>query len=273
VELERNQNDFKKAGVAVMAVAYDSVAVLHTFAERRAIRFPLLSDPGSKLIRAMGILNTAIPKDDPYFGSPYPSTFVLNAKNVIVAKYFEDDPRMTRVFTNILTHRFGAVPESRRSSVEGRRLKVIATSSHSLVTAAQRVSLTLDIDLKPAIHVYAPGAVGYSPIEWTIKDSAATSAFRVRYPRTQQTLRLDTSPNPVPVYLGRFRLRGDITIADDATLRDVVDNHGNFSVEGLLRYQACDDRTCYPPQTVPTKWTFHYIGFDRQRETVGQTAP
>jgi hypothetical protein len=30
---------------------------------------------------------------------------------------------------------------------------------------------------------------------------------------------------------------------------------GAVTIEGTLRYQACDDRMCYVPKSVPLKWT------------------
>lgn len=83
----------------------------------------------------------------------------------------------------------------------------------------------------------------------------------VAYPRSE-TIRLEAIDETVPVYRGRFRLRSNITLANDAALRRLVDRQGNFRVEGVLRYQACDNRTCYAPQELPMKWTFHYVGFD-----------
>ena len=46
-----------------------------------------------KVIRDLSLLNETIPKNQPFFGVPYPGTFILDAKGVIVAKYFEDDYR------------------------------------------------------------------------------------------------------------------------------------------------------------------------------------
>jgi peroxiredoxin len=266
-DLEQNREDFAKLGLGIAAVSYESVAVLRNFARQRGIRFPLLSDPGAKVIREMGVLNDVVPKDDPYFGSPYPCMFVLDGNAVIVAKYFEGDPRLTRAFPNILAHQYGVIPASRQSEAESKQLKFVATTSHSLVTAGQRVSVTLNVELKPNMHVYAPGVPGYIPIEWKIKESGATSASDVRYPRSEQ-IHLEAIQETVPVYRGRFQLRGVITLAEDSELRHQIDNLGNFVVVAGLRYQACDDHTCYLPQNLPMKWSFHYVGFDERGSAV-----
>ena len=74
-------------------MSYDSVAVLKSFADRRHITFPLLSDPESKIIRAFGILNETVKPGTPQFGIPYPGTFIVDAKGTVVSKYFEEDFR------------------------------------------------------------------------------------------------------------------------------------------------------------------------------------
>jgi hypothetical protein len=247
----------------VAAVSYDSVAVLRNFAERRGIHFPLLSDPDSKVIRELGILNESIPKDNPFFGVPYPGTFVLNEQGVITAKYFEDDFRERYTSADILTRRFG-VGTGPRTEVQGKQLKLEAGSSNLVVAAGQRVSLTLDIEMKPNMHVYAPGVEGYIPIDWKMKESAAAAAHEVSYPASEK-LHLAAIDETVPVYQDHFRFTRDITIAQDDKLRPALDSSGKFTVEGTLRYQACDDRVCYIPQELPVKWTFQYAEFDRVR--------
>jgi hypothetical protein len=51
-------------------------------------------------------------------------------------------------------------------------------------------------------------------------------------------------------------------------VRPLVDSSGKFTVEGTLRYQACDDRICYIPQELVVKWVFQYAEFDRERVPV-----
>jgi cytochrome c biogenesis DsbD-like protein/AhpC/TSA family protein len=224
----------------VAAVSYDSIAILHNFAERRGIHFPLLSDPDSRVIRELGILNETLPKDTPFFGVPYPGSFVLNAQAVITAKYFEDDYRERDTSADVLMRQFGVTPEAAGNEVVGKQLKLEAHASNVVVAAGQHVSLTLDIEMKPNMHVYAPGVEGYIPIDWKMKSSDAVDTHEVSYPPSEK-LHLAAIDETVPVYRDHFRLTREITIGQDAKLRPLLDSSGKFTLEGTLRYQACDD--------------------------------
>jgi hypothetical protein len=264
VELEQNKDEYRKLGLGVAAISYDTPAILHHFAERRGIHFPLLSDADSKVIRALGILNETVAATEPFFGIPHPGSFLLDAKGVIVAKYFEEDYRQRYTSADILLNRFGVLPSSGQQEVAGRQLSLKATASNSIVGAGHRVALTLDIELRPHMHVYAPDVEGYIPIAWTMKESPAAEIHEVTYPASEK-LHLVAIDETVPVFHGHFRLTRDITIGPNATLHTLVDSSGKFTVEGTLRYQACDDQVCYIPQELPVKWTLQYEEFDRQR--------
>jgi len=264
VELEQNRAEFSKLGLGVAAISYDSVAILRDFASRKGIHYPLLSDPDSKIIRAAGILNETLPTSTPYFGVPYPGTFVLDAKGVIVAKYFEDDYKERYTSADILVRQFSVTPSASKSEVTGKQLSLIASASNSSVHPLQRVALVLDVEMKPGMHVYAPGVEGYIPIEWKMKDSPLASAHEVSSPKPE-ILYLEAIDEKVPVLQQHFQLKCDLTLGPDDKLKSALDAAGNFSVEGTLRYQACDDRICYVPQELALKWTFHYEGFDRER--------
>jgi len=189
---------------------------------------------------------------------------VVNAQGVITAKYFEDDFRERYTSADILARQFGVRLQAGRSEVEGKQLKLQAAASNLVVAAGQRVSLTLDIEMKPNVHVYAPGVEGYIPIDWKMKESEAAAAHEVSYPASEK-LHLAAIDETVPVYRDHFRLERDITIGQDAKVRPLLDGSGKFMVEGTLRYQACDDRICYIPQELVVKWVFQYAEFDRER--------
>ena len=93
------QEDLKKlteAGIKLVAISYDPVETLKTFADRpnarepeMKIEYPLLSDEGSKTIRAYGILNAEVtdPNNRTY-GIPYPGTYLVDDKGVVAGKIF-----------------------------------------------------------------------------------------------------------------------------------------------------------------------------------------
>jgi DsbC/DsbD-like thiol-disulfide interchange protein len=134
------------------------------------------------------------------------------------------------------------------STAETKHLKLSASASADRVRPGQRVALTLDIELKPNMHVYAPSVEGYIPIEWSMTPNAAIVAKPMVTPAPQM-LHLEALDETLPVYSGRFRLVRDIAIAEGAKVKGAV------TIEGTFRYQACDDRMCYVPKTVPLKWT------------------
>jgi peroxiredoxin len=263
-ELDRHQNTFRRLGLGVAAVSYDSGAVLRDFAQRKNIHLTLLSDADSKFIRALGILNETVPKDSPYFGIPYPGVFVLDGKGIIRAKYFADDYRERYTSAGILLHEFGVIPPADDNEIEGKQLTLQAGASNALVSAGQTIALTLEVELKPNMHVYAPGVDGYIPIDWKMKDSDQAVARATVYPGAQK-LYLKAIDETVPAFSGHFLLTRDLTIGPEEKVQGALDRSGRFSVEGTLRYQACDDRICYIPQELPIRWTFEYQTLDQQR--------
>jgi hypothetical protein len=168
---------------------------------------------------------------------------VLDTKSIVVAKY---DPSYT--FAAVLVHQFEWTPPDPRE-IEGKQLTATIGASNSTVAAGQRVALTLDVDLGPNMHVYAPGVEGYIPIDWKMGDSGAAQVYAPAFPRAEK-LYLKAIDETVPAYRNHFRLLRDITV------KPAVDGTGHFTVDGSLRYQACDDRVCYIPQTLKLQWTF-----------------
>ena len=56
MELQERLEEFRASGLGIVAISYDSEAVLSDFATRRGITFPLLSDDDSATIEAFGVL-------------------------------------------------------------------------------------------------------------------------------------------------------------------------------------------------------------------------
>ena len=187
----------------------------------------------------------------------HPGWFVLDARGVIAAKYFEDDPSQCYTSAAVLVHRFGWTNPEATRKVEGKQLTATLGASNSRVAPGQRVALTLDVDLGPNMHVYAPGVEGYIPIDWKMEDSDAAQVHAPAFPRAEK-LYLKAIDETVPAYRDHFRLTRDITAPPANKIRSAVDGTGHFAVNGSLRYQACDDRVCYIPQVLRLEWRFEY---------------
>jgi peroxiredoxin len=88
VQLQGHLEQFRSAGIGVVALTYDTPALQHKFVERFSIGYPLLSDIEATSVRNLGILNTDYKPGDSAYGVPYPGVFVVNTERKIVGKIF-----------------------------------------------------------------------------------------------------------------------------------------------------------------------------------------
>jgi len=262
-DINRQLPRFLRRGLNVAAVSYDSVDILREFARRAGIRYPLLSDPESKVIRAFDILNPNIEKGTPRYGIPFPGIYVLDERGIVTAKYFDDDYRERSSAASILTREFGEGGVA-RGIVENSQIRLVYYASDVVLAPGQRTALVVEIDPKPKMHVYAPGVEHYLPIDWQMSPSKAWIAFPADYPRSQM-LNLPAIKETVPVYDNHTRVVRDVAIGLEPELAGALDADRSLTVEGSFRYQACDDRECYLPKTIPLKWIFHVGQLDTQR--------
>ncbi len=78
--------EIEATGGQLVAISYDSAAILKRFSANSGITYSLLADPGSKTIDAYGIRNKEAPERRS--GIPHPGTFIVDTKGVIRAKLF-----------------------------------------------------------------------------------------------------------------------------------------------------------------------------------------
>jgi DsbC/DsbD-like thiol-disulfide interchange protein len=125
-------------------------------------------------------------------------------------------------------------------------LAVATSASPTMAKPGTKVSLVLDVVPDPGIHVYAPGAKDYQPIAITIEPRGDVTLGRVVYPKSEM---LSFDGDSVPVFQKSFRLTADATIAK-ATRPGT-----KLKIVGKVDYQACDDKVCFIPASVPVSWT------------------
>jgi hypothetical protein len=265
VELAQKSEAFARRGLNIAVITYDNPAILKHFAERQRIPYPLLSDEGSKVIRAFGILNTNVPATDPLHGIPFPGTYVLNERGVVKSKYFEEDYRERVSGGAILLKEFGPEASGQGSEIRTPHLTLKTSASSESVSPGTRMSLTLEVTLRKNMHVYAPGVEKpYIPIQWKLADSKAWVALPAAYPASR-ILHLKAIGEKLPVYERRITLTTDIVIGQNAEIKTELSAENKLKLTGEFRYQACNDKVCYPPATVPLEWTFPVTPLDTQR--------
>ena len=84
--MQTDLKEIEAAGLQIIGISYDSVDILSSFSTKNKISFPLLSDTGSKIITAYGLLNTEAKSTQA--GIPYPGTMVIDQQGVVRAKLF-----------------------------------------------------------------------------------------------------------------------------------------------------------------------------------------
>jgi thiol:disulfide interchange protein len=85
------------------------------------------------------------------------------------------------------------------------------------------------------------------PIVLTFQPPAGVSVTEVVYPQPQD-LRQEGSPLPLAVFEREFTIGVQMAVNSAAPA-------GELAVPASLRYQACDEKVCYPPVTLTTRWT------------------
>jgi Disulphide bond corrector protein DsbC len=152
-------------------------------------------------------------------------------------------------------------------SVGAPHLKLTLSQSDRTVVPGSRVTLIAEIELPPNVHVYAPGAKGYRPIQLVLTKSGGVESGPVSYPNSKM-LYFEPIQEQVPVFEGKFRIAQDVTIdvskvGDGA--RALLSSQKNVAIAGEFRYQACTSTLCYPPTSAPMRWELKVEPLDLRR--------
>ena len=267
MELESQVEALRKRGLGVAALSYDSVAILRDFATRRRITFPLLSDAESKVIRAFGILNEAdYPPGQMAHGVPYPGTFVTDARGFVRSKLFEKTYVERRTAASLLTLAGGTASDP-SSSIETSTptFTVRVSSSNREAAPGQRLTLVLDFEVKPTMHVYAPGVQSYRPLRLRLDPQPLLTVHETAF-SPSRPYHFAPLHETVPVFEGSFRVTQDVTLASGRDFAELLKTPDpKLDVTGAIEHQVCSDRVCYPPAVLPVHWTIRVLALDRER--------
>ena len=135
------------------------------------------------------------------------------------------------------------------------QLALRSSASSTAVAPGDRVSLALDVDLRKGMHIYAPGTNGYIVVDWQVPQTKAVTAAGARYPPAK-IIRLPAINESVPAYEDKLRITREIVVGAEKDLTEAAGSERMLTVEGTFVYQACDDKKCYVPKSIPLKWNF-----------------
>lgn len=144
--------------------------------------------------------------------------------------------------------------QRRTLSVSTDHLTVSATIAPLALQPGGHIVLTADVAPKAGMHLYAPGA-RYRVVSIRL---APNSPFKleepVAYPKST-VYTFKPLNEQVPVYDAPFRLEARIALDASRPLIRTVRRPLPVTLKATLDYQACDDRYCYLPESVPLRWT------------------
>ena len=127
------------------------------------------------------------------------------------------------------------------------RTYIVYAAEPQSVPAGTHAVLELRFQVSPGYHVnsHTPKSQFLIPTVLTLQAANGVKTDALQYPAgTSYSFAFDPT-NKLDVYAGNFIVK-----------LPVVATSGDHTLDGTLRYQACDNASCYPPRTLPVKVVF-----------------
>jgi hypothetical protein len=112
--------------------------------------------------------------------------------------------------------------------------------------------ITMEFRVAPGYHINSNKPKSELLVPTVVNLSVPTnlSVAGMTYP-VGEDLTFPFSPDEkLNVYTGDFTLKAKVIAAKAIS-------KGTYRVHGMLRYQACDNRACYPPTNIPLTFDIH----------------
>lgn len=241
VEFQNKLNEFQDQGITIIGVSYDPVEVLQSFSEKYQIKYPLLSDTGSKIIRKYGILNASIDSSKKSYGIPNPGFYIIDKNLKVVSKQFEPAYSTRPTAENVLATHFNQELKSFVQTFKTPYLQASVAVSDTVAYRGQLLTVTASFHLKEGFHMYGePIPEGYFPLTITFQENPNFSVDVFQFPETKE-ITLPSIDETFHVLPGDLYLKTFIRISNRP-------EYGNFSLSAVIKFQACDDKVCMPPE-------------------------
>jgi len=282
--------------LGIATISYDSVEIVSAFSKQRGITFPMLSDAGSATIRQYGLLNPLVEqalgpnRNDPMVkaevekyvsgvgarpemaGMAFPGTLVVDLQGRVTSRFFEDFYIDRNTVSSLLV-KLGSNTDSSvaATKVSTNHLDMTTYASDAALAPGNRFSLIAAVAPHVRLHVYAPGAekMGYRVISLKLDPHPQVHVLTAKYPASE-IYYFKPLKERVPVFQKPFQLVQELTLDGTPASQEALRGKEDLTISGTLQYQACDDKICYNPVSVPLSWKFSLRNLVRERPTVAR---
>ncbi|HEY7442690.1 MAG TPA: protein-disulfide reductase DsbD domain-containing protein, partial [Vicinamibacterales bacterium] len=186
-------------------------------------------------------------------GMAFPGTFILDRQGRVTSRFFEDYYWERNTVSNVLMRLGADAMPVQVTQASTEHLDLRAFPSDATVVLGNRFSLVMDISPKRNMHVYAPGAAAYRIVTLNIAAQPHVRTLPMQYPPSEIYHFVPLNER-VPVYQKPFRLVMEVVPEATAEARKALSGKKELLISGTLEYQACDDKICYNPVSVPLTW-------------------
>ena len=130
------------------------------------------------------------------------------------------------------------------------RIAVDARVEGTLDSPTRAAQLTLVATPVPSVHVYAPGNRDYIPVTVAVSPVDGLTIGEPAFPEGEPYF-FAPLKQAVTVYSKAFTVRIPVKATAVFLKERRAAAADSVPLKGTLSYQACDDKVCFPPQTLP----------------------
>ena len=153
----------------------------------------------------------------------------------------------SRIFSLIVLLLIPATLYSKPAPQSSSDVNVTGSIAPAKIKKGRNVRATVVMDIPAGLHVQSnkPLDKYLVPTKLDIETPSGMSVGPISYPRPLMR-KLKFSKNSVAVYEGKAMIRFNVTVPANYS-------GGSGDIKGKLRFQACNDESCFPPVTREVK--------------------
>jgi len=117
------------------------------------------------------------------------------------------------------------------------------------VASGKPAKVQLGFKIADGYHInsHQPGSELLIPTRLQLNPPTDIGVGSITYPKGHDLILAIAPDQPLNVYTGEFVITGKVSATRGAT-------PGKYMVHGQLKYQACNDRACFPPKLAPVEF-------------------